>query len=99
MSDGMASDSDMTCEAHPLRVWPHDDCIGPGMPYGASLGWIREQCGRVEWCITHGSRKHRGKGRLLGWCESRHLIDPNGNPGLCEFVTMILVPGPALGEG
>ena len=20
------------CEEHPLTVWPHDDCAGPGMP-------------------------------------------------------------------
>ena len=27
-----ATEPDMICEAHPWRVWPHDDCIGPGMP-------------------------------------------------------------------
>jgi hypothetical protein len=24
-----------TCEAHPFRTWPHDDCGGPGMPCDA----------------------------------------------------------------
>lgn len=24
--------SDMVCEAHPDKEWPHDDCAGPGMP-------------------------------------------------------------------
>lgn len=26
-------DRDMVCEAHPDRLWPHDDCAGPGMPH------------------------------------------------------------------
>ena len=28
---------DMACEAHPRRLWPHDACVGPGMPVRASL--------------------------------------------------------------
>lgn len=24
--------TDMVCEEHPDKPWPHDDCLGPGMP-------------------------------------------------------------------
>jgi len=88
----VVSYSDMTCEAHPLRVWPHGDCIGPGMPYQATLGWIRERCARIDWCETHASRKTVGTGRLLGRCE-----DPDPADLPCQFVVMILVPSTAEG--
>lgn len=29
---GLPDDTDMVCEEHPKLPWPHDDCIGPGMP-------------------------------------------------------------------
>ena len=29
----LAADGSMMCEAHPGREWPHDNCIGPGMPW------------------------------------------------------------------
>lgn len=27
------TDSDMLCEKHPDSVWPHDTCLGPGIPH------------------------------------------------------------------
>ena len=32
---------DMTCEEHPWLEWPHEDCLGPGMPVTASLAMLR----------------------------------------------------------
>jgi hypothetical protein len=37
----MFEQTDMVCEKHPLTEWPHDGCLGPGMPIGAGIDWVR----------------------------------------------------------
>ena len=29
--------TDMACEKHPTKQWPHDECVGPGMPWYAAV--------------------------------------------------------------
>jgi len=52
---------DMVCEQHPDRVWPHDECAGPGMPRAdvEPRPTIRERAAllrwRLQWLIRIGS--------------------------------------------
>ena len=65
----LAADGSMMCEKHPGREWPHDDCVGPGMPWvisGRTLiaevllphasncpVWVNEECR----CVTGGGKR------------------------------------------
>ena len=32
MACPLCQDARFVCEKHPEKLWPHDDCAGPGMP-------------------------------------------------------------------
>ena len=48
---------DMTCEEHPWLEWPHEDCLGPGMPVTASLAMLRS-CDAERAVVSAAERWH-----------------------------------------
>jgi hypothetical protein len=77
------ANTDMQCEQHPGVAWPHDDCIGPGMPLASSperAPWLREgkiltagKIGGEHWAEAVKIHAH-------GMELMREAEDPDGDP-------------------
>lgn len=94
---------DMTCEAHPGKPWPHDDCIGPGMPWGALEGLIAAEREKREELVA-ALHEYMGDHALAAQQEAGAITGLPAPPdmlcrcGLCNQARATLARADRLGE-
>ena len=67
--------TDMICEQHPTKPWPHDDCAGPGMPWQAGLDLLARSEQELAEATALLRRLNDASDRFLGPIDQPFVID------------------------